>query len=188
MKSFIVFTEWVFKRNRTIVKALAREHQMAMVYSRSLRRWHGTKAFIFDPINFRSLEKEGIFSLRSKLSIILWKKRKTGEITLKAFNNVTRKEGNKLSITRLKTERVFSDCQLSLWNSPRYVHLYNYIIQKCLWAQKIIFVFPFSKCHLHGINVVDSLKWARAQIIFLPMGGSKGSFTGQLWDFEMSLL
>ena len=38
------------------------------------------------------------------------------------------------------------------------------------------------------INVVDSLKWARAQIIFLPMGGSKGSFTGQLWDFEMSLL
>lgn len=142
LKSFIVFTEWVFKRNRTIVKALAREHQMAIVYSRSLRRWHGTKAFTFDPINFRSLEKEGIFSLRSKLSIILWKKRKTGEITLKAFNNVTRKEGNKLSITRLKTERVFSDCQLSLWNSSRYVHLYNYTIQKCLWAQKIIFCFP----------------------------------------------
>lgn len=94
------------------------------------------------PINFRSLEKEGIFSLRSKLSIILWKKRKTGEITLKAFNNVTRKEGNKLSITRLKTERVFSDCQLSLWNSSRYVYLYNYTIQKCLWAQKIIFCFP----------------------------------------------
>ena len=80
---------------------------MAIVYSRSLRRWHGTKAFTFDPINFRSLEKEGIFSLRSKLSIVLWKKRKTGEITLKAFNNVTRKEGNKLSITRLKTEKSF---------------------------------------------------------------------------------
>lgn len=68
------------------------------------------KVFIFDFINFRSLEKEGIFSLRSKFFIILWKKRKIGEIILKVFNNVMCKERNKLLIIRLKIERVFLDC------------------------------------------------------------------------------